>query len=542
MSWDDLASLESELNSQLQSFDWEGTDATCQQLIQRLRQEPVPPKESTARKILGLLRSARQFTLMSRVADAFLQAGQTAPQIYRQYAQSLIDQGELTAARSVLDTLVQNAATPLGERMEAIGLVGRLYKQAYVNAEGQDDSRRQDSLWLALDAYGRVYDQDRDQYLWHGINKVALLTRSGDLPIARQTAEQILDVLAARERQTTEPCLPAWDLATRLEAYVALGKEDGAEKAAIEYIRSTDVDAFALDSTFRQLRELWQLTEEEPIGARILPILRAALLKRQGAGMRIGVDTAHHDESAIREGLEKRFGADRSLPIVWYAMALDRCKGIARIEKGGKGLGTGWLARRADFFPGYDGDELLMVTNAHVVATKDERDRSLPPRPLLAGEAQANFQFLGERVQVKSVEWLSPVAELDASFMRLERIPKGAEPLPLSDLRVEMSDYPPAPRTYIIGYPGGRDLEISLYDNQLVGCNDTRLHYRTPTEPGSSGSPVFEPDSWKVVALHHSGKEKMERLDAPGQTYQANEGIAVLAIQKATQFVVRLPK
>jgi len=538
MSWDDLPGLESVLTSQLQSYDWEGAEETCQQLLARVRQEAVPPKESAARKILGLLRSARQFELMSRVADAFLQAGQTAPQIRRQYAQSLIDRGDLSAARSVLDALVQNAATPQGERMEAIGLIGRIHKQAYVNAEGQDDPRRRSNLQSALDAYGQVYDQDPAQYLWHGINKVALLTRSGDQAGTRQTAEQILNVLAAREGQITEPCLPAWDLATRLEAYVALGNLGEAEKTAIEYVRSTDIDAFALGSTFRQLKEVWQLTEKDPIGERILPILRAALLKRQGAEFTISIDAARHDARAIREGLEKRFGEDKSLPIVWYAMALDRCKGIARIERGGKGLGTGWLVRGADFFSDHGGHELLLVTNAHVVATKDERDRSLPPRPLLAGEAQANFQYLGKRVQVKSVEWLSPVAELDASFLQLEEIPEGAEPLPLSDSPVGMIEHAPAPRTYIIGYPGGRDLEISLHDNQLVGCNDTKLHYRTPTEPGSSGSPVFEADNWKVVALHHKGKDKMERLDAPGQTYQANEGIAVLAIQKATKAAV----
>ena len=37
-----------------------------------------------------------------------------------------------------------------------------------------------------------------------------------------------------------------------------------------------------------------------------------------------------------------------------------------------------------------------------------------------------------------------------------------------------------------------------------TGANGTILHYSADTEPGSSGSPVFN-DEWEMVALHHSG-------------------------------------
>ena len=93
----------------------------------------------------------------------------------------------------------------------------------------------------------------------------------------------------------------------------------------------------------------------------------------------------------------------------------------------------------------------------------------------------------------------------------------------------------PPPRLYIIGHPSGRDLELSLQDNHLLACNEKVLHYRTPTEPGSSGSPVFEPDDWRVVALHHKGNEEMKRIDGQEGTYQANEGISILDLQKSTR-------
>jgi V8-like Glu-specific endopeptidase len=91
----------------------------------------------------------------------------------------------------------------------------------------------------------------------------------------------------------------------------------------------------------------------------------------------------------------------------------------------------------------------------------------------------------------------------------------------------------PAPRLYIIGHPGGRDLEFSLEDSQLVGANEKLLHYRTPTQGGSSGSPVFEGQEWKVVALHHAGKSNMSRLDGKEGTYEANEAISIHAIRAA---------
>lgn len=44
------------------------------------------------------------------------------------------------------------------------------------------------------------------------------------------------------------------------------------------------------------------------------------------------------------------------------------------------------------------------------------------------------------------------------------------------------------------------------------------LHYRTPTEPGSSVRPVFNA-RWEVVALHHAVSPTTRRPE-----YEANEG------------------
>jgi endonuclease G len=56
----------------------------------------------------------------------------------------------------------------------------------------------------------------------------------------------------------------------------------------------------------------------------------------------------------------------------------------------------------------------------------------------------------------------------------------------------------------VVGHPMGRLKEIAIRNNSLQSVLDDFLHYETDTEPGNSGSPVFN-DQWEYVALHHSG-------------------------------------
>lgn len=65
----------------------------------------------------------------------------------------------------------------------------------------------------------------------------------------------------------------------------------------------------------------------------------------------------------------------------------------------------------------------------------------------------------------------------------------------------------------IVGHPMGRLKEISIRKNELQLRTDEFLQYSTDTEPGNSGSPVFN-DQWEVVALHHSG---VPRIDDQGR-------------------------
>ncbi len=85
----------------------------------------------------------------------------------------------------------------------------------------------------------------------------------------------------------------------------------------------------------------------------------------------------------------------------------------------------------------------------------------------------------------------------------------------------------------IVQHPDGRYKEVVLRENRLVGRLENALHYIADTEPGSSGSPVFNSE-WKVIALHHWGAPWRELFGEDGRMAkkEVNEGIRISAIVK----------
>lgn len=554
MPWDDAPQIESELKKALDAFDWPAAEAVCEELKRRVRQEPELMPEQLAGDVLKHLRRKRRFELLAPVADAILQSGLRTPLVRRQYAQALIDQGALGAGELILQSIVSDFRGSTAEVIEARGLTGRVYKQIYVDLNDPTSPRNRDNLARALHEYLHVYRLNPFEHLWHGVNVVALLARArrdglprAGMPDASAIAQELLETLADRELRltNTSASLPAWDLATRIEVYVALGAaertDEGrqnyfrqAEAEALRYIAHPKADAFEVASTLRQFREVWQLDERTPPGDHLLPILNAGYLSKQGAVMDKSPRRVEQEAAAVDDAvkdLEAVFGPDRMVTLKWYKKGLDQCNSVARVEKtNGRGHGTAWLVTASDFFPGRAG--LLLLTNAHVVS--DDPNPFTNPLAIPPDEARVNFRS-GETDVIFNVKdevvKSSPPNELDATFLEIEGEPP-ATPVRLHRKSLAVAD--PAPRLYIIGHPGGRDVEISLHDNQLLATNERLLHYRTPTEKGSSGSPVFEPEDWRVVALHHKGSESLGRIDGQPGTYQANEGIAVGAIKKWT--------
>ena len=536
MSWHD-PELEKKLQDALTRFKWSEVAKLCTNTAKEIRSRSTTIDPDSAKRLLAMLRRKRQFASMMQLAEAMIRSGVSTFPVRRQYAQALIDQGIFTPAERLLESVVDQARANTFDNREAHGHIGRIYKQVYVNNEDPNSPANRTNLEHALREYFDVYSNNPGESWWHGINAVALLVRAkrdsvplSGYPEPADLAREILTAIDDKKQSVDD--LPAYDWATKVEAHLALGEIDEAVRTARTYIDHRDADAFEIYSTLRQFLEVWQLKDTEPPGNLLLPVLRTGHLQKSG-GMAEGnpKDLKAEAEAIDRNAdkLEAIFGSDRMQTLKWYKQGLERCNSVARIERrNGQGHGTGWLVNASEFFAGQQG--VLVLTNDHVITTNPNPNKH--PKAIFPKDCQVHFQAMEEVFEVEEAEfWTSPYSQLDATFLKLKGEPK-APALKLHSSSMEMCE--PPPRMYIIGHPSGRDLELSLQDNYLVACNDTFVHYRTPTEPGSSGSPVFESNAWEVVALHHRGTDKMKRIDGQDGFYEANEGVSIMRIQAET--------
>ncbi len=518
-----------ELQQAVDSYDRPRVEELCAQLVAHLRTRAKPYPLAPAKKILEMLRRKRHFELMASVADTLIQTGQDRPRIRRQYAQALIDQGYLVAGRDVLIALEQDclAAKDEKELAEARGLLGRARKQMYVDAPERPGRAPGQILQAAIGSYAGEWK--RTGKLWHGINTVALVHRAGrdrvpvskSVPSSVDAAKRILREVSANERASL------WDFATAGEACLALDDPTGALGWLVKYTAAEDTDAFEIASTLRQLEEVWQLDGTDDDHAKILHLLRATLLRKEGG--RVEFDSPRDDHVAVQQlvadsDFEKVLGADRFKTFDWYRRGLDRASGVAKItDLNGTGHGSGFLMRAADVHPGISAP-WVVVTNAHVVsedpAELQARRAALPPdeiRIRFEASADPTAEF-----KAGAVVFSSPRHELDCTILALPEAPALEHPYQLAK-RLPQPDR--NQRVYVIGHPRGGGLSFSIEDNLLLDHEAPRVHYRAPTEGGSSGSPVFN-QQWELIALHHAGGSRMRQLNGKRGVYPANEGLA----------------
>jgi hypothetical protein len=221
---------------------------------------------------------------------------------------------------------------------------------------------------------------------------------------------------------------------------------------------------------------------------------------------------------------------------------MERARSVALIRgHGGRGIGTGFLVRGGDLHPAL-GDELAVVTNAHVVSALQDDGGIEPDQALIAFDTQNGTAGTQAYYRVQKLLRGSPKQNLDTSLLRLDPAVQAIAPCPIA------KGLPPLnndQRVCIIGHHKGGELSFSLQDNELLDHEGPPagtpsqpgrclIHYRAPTEPGSSGSPVFnEAPDWQVIGLHHAGGEYVRKLNGQSGTYGANEAIWIQSIAKA---------
>jgi hypothetical protein len=551
MSWDQNKFL-ARLKETIDNLDQADTSLLCGELIAQVDQgEPI--EAGTARRVLATLRRKGYFTLIERVTEALRMAGIEDPQIRGQYAQALIDQNKLPVAFDVIKSILADPAIDPEEVAEARGILGRAYKQLYVVSIQRGKSpllpvnRRY--LQIALDSYLSVYRSAPESHLWHGINAMALSWRAmqdgvplEDIPDFKALARDIRETL----KKGSGNGISVWDMAAAAEASLALDETEETLLWLSRYVRKRneagayEADAFELASTRRQLKEVWGLTIDKSPGDLLLPLLEAQLLQRTGgrvdltsSELKPTLDKIEKTEERASADVqfEKILGKEGVVSLSWYKTGLDRTLSVAKVlSKLQEGFGTGFLVRGGDLVPAW-GDEVLLLTNAHVVsdtAAVQAQYGSLDP-----ADAQVIFENFEapaqKKYRVAKLLFTSPPTELDATLLRLDPPPPPCATYPVGK-RLPALDG--TQKIYIIGHPRGGGLSISLNDNLLLDWDDQKIHYRAPTEGGSSGSPVFN-QTWDLIGLHHAGSMNLPKLKGQEGTYPANEGIWIQRIIKA---------
>ncbi|MGB8315428.1 MAG: DNA/RNA non-specific endonuclease [Aestuariivirga sp.] len=178
----------------------------------------------------------------------------------------------------------------------------------------------------------------------------------------------------------------------------------------------------------------------------------------------------------------------------------------------------------------------IILTNNHVIPTPGdaagfivefdyEKDANDLDRPVTSFDLDPGRCFLHD-----------PVERLDYTVIALGKRLQGSRDLRQTGFLL-LSD---AANKHMLGevaniiqHPRGDFKQIVLRENRLVSRLDYVLQYVADTEPGSSGSPVFN-NEWQVIALHHWGGPSPMAIPAlaPGASYEINEGVRISSIVK----------
>lgn len=213
---------------------------------------------------------------------------------------------------------------------------------------------------------------------------------------------------------------------------------------------------------------------------------------------------------------EKIVGNNNLRAVAYLEKGVQVSRAVAHIELPGAGSATGFLV-----------DDNVLMTNHHVFTQPGEAKDAIVRFNFQKDIQGAELPTDDYRCDPDSLFWTSPENELDCTVVRLIGSPGsrwGVIPMP-DQGRLREKD-----RVVIIQHPAGRHKEIALVDNEVAYVDDRVAQYLTDTEPGSSGSPVFNED-WQLVALHHSGGWIPEPNDR--STHFRNEGIRISAIRAA---------
>jgi V8-like Glu-specific endopeptidase len=216
--------------------------------------------------------------------------------------------------------------------------------------------------------------------------------------------------------------------------------------------------------------------------------------------------------------LEKVIGREELFDISWLSKALNASRSVCKVQLSDGTSGTGFLLK-----DGY------LVTNNHVIDSKETAMNS----KIIFNYRVDEKDNVQERVQYRlDPSFFITASEDTLDYTVVKVIDKPESPL--SDWGyLELDDFTDpkvGDKVNIIQHPEGNYMKIALPD-AIISVWGKYLFYIADTKGGSSGSPVFSQD-WKVVALHHAGKNEESaegglQINEAGEIKPSNRGILI---------------
>lgn len=210
---------------------------------------------------------------------------------------------------------------------------------------------------------------------------------------------------------------------------------------------------------------------------------------------------------------EKIIGANTLRPVNFLSRGFEVSHSVGLITvRGPEGAwsGTGFLLTPD-----------LLITNAHVLPQIDLLSRT---------DVRFNYEDdrFGRPCEVRSYQpkpngMFHNNTTLDYALVELDGRPGDKWGwLPYNEVDMTVGQ-----RVNIIQHPGGRPKEVAIQSNFVEYIADNVVQYITATEPGSSGSPVFD-DDWRVCSVHCRGGDLVE--PGTGRPVFRNEGVLLSSV------------
>lgn len=230
-------------------------------------------------------------------------------------------------------------------------------------------------------------------------------------------------------------------------------------------------------------------------------------------------DERQDNVEKIRRGpVRKVIGTEDFLGVSYLESGVAAARAVGRVvirENGAiAGFGTGSLVSPS-----------LLITNNHVLPSAEVAEGSsieFKFQDGVDGKPEDPISF-----DLDPGKFFLTDEDLDFALVAVKATPDQLADFSFNRLKDDAGKDAVGSFVTIVQHPRGKKKQIALRENRVVEVLDDHLHYAADTEPGSSGSPVFD-DTWHVVCLHHASVQAPDHNELGGFV---NEGIRVTSLR-----------